>query len=106
MVRMRAWREKYFAAWKAETAFVALAHLAVPAAAYVIWVIALDPNRSYTFSEYVTKFVPFLRDAAPRGWLDEWAMGDPRPRIVTVLATVLNLRLRETWAAWATLPPA
>jgi hypothetical protein len=103
---MGAWRKKYLAIWKEDPAFVTLVYLAIPASVYVILAFALDPNRSYAFSEYATKFVPFLRDTTPGGWFDGWGMGDPRPRIVTILATLLNLRLREAWAAVATLPPA
>jgi hypothetical protein len=33
-------------------------------------------------------------------------MGDPRPRLVTILSTVLDLRIREWWSHAWTLPPA
>jgi len=103
MRRLSAW---YQAAWKNSTAVCALLHAAIPAGFYAIWIVGLNPNRSYFFSEYTLKFVPFLRDARFLGWFDAWAMGDPRPRPVAVLATVMNLRLREEWSNWAVLPPS
>ncbi len=54
-------------------------------------------DSTHYYAEYYLKFLPFLLNASPTDWFDTWAMGDPRPRIVNVAATALNVALRGTF---------
>jgi len=62
-----------------------------------------DVARTYFFSEYALKVVPFFADATGAGLIDTWALGDPRPRVVTLAAQYINLDFRSAFpslAAW------
>lgn len=62
-----------------------------------------DVARTYFFSEYALKVVPFFTDAAGRDLIDTWALGDPRPRVVTLAAQFLNSTFRAAFpdlVAW------
>jgi hypothetical protein len=50
------------------------------------------------FTEYYLKFLPFLLNASPADWFDTWAMGDPRPRILNVAATALDIAVRGAFS--------
>ena len=67
-----------------------------------------DVARVYFFSEYVLKVVPFFTEAAGWGLLDTWALGDPRPRLVTLAAQLIDLNFRGAFpgvTATRCLPP-
>jgi len=85
---------------------MALLHVAAAAAGIVFWRTVLNQDNTYVFPEYVMKFVPALLDHGVGGWFDTWAMGDPRPRLVTVMATRLSIELRGWLSSATTLPPA
>jgi hypothetical protein len=100
------WPGRYRISWVNDTAWMMLAHLAGLAGLYVIWTCLIRINNCYFFYEYVLKFTPFLLQAHPADWFDTWAAGDPRPRIVTILAEVINLRVRGAVSQVTLLPPA
>lgn len=55
-------------------------------------------DSTHYFTEYYLKFLPFLLNASPADWFDTWAMGDPRPRIVNVAATALDIAVRGAFS--------
>ena len=62
-----------------------------------------DVARTYFLSEYILKVVPFFADATGGGLIDTWALGDPRPRLVTLVAQFINFQFRGAFpelAAW------
>lgn len=65
-----------------------------------------DTARTYFFSEYVLKVVPFFADATGPGLIDTWALGDPRPRVVTLVAQYINLGFRGAFPGFAAWHPA
>ena len=54
-----------------------------------------DVSRVYFFAEYPLKIVPFFTDANFKDYWDVWALGDPRPRVATIVAQAVNLKIRN-----------
>src|SRR5258708_20933791 len=72
--------------------FCGLAALLVAA---VLWLFILHVWTSGTMSEYAFKFLPFMTD---EGWIsifDGNAIGDPRPRVIAMFLTYLNILMRR-----------
>jgi hypothetical protein len=72
--------------------FCGLAALLVAA---VLWLFILHVWTSGAMSEYAFKFLPFMTD---KGWIsifDGNAIGDPRPRVIAMLLTYLNILIRR-----------
>lgn len=65
-----------------------------------------DIARTYFFSEYALKVVPFFADATGKDLIDTWALGDPRPRVVTLAAQLINLSFRGAFPGLAAWHPA
>ncbi len=101
-----AYLKRYPSWWRHDPSLMAMVHALIGFGAYVVWRFIFHINDCYYLSEYVLKFDPFLLGARPIDWFDTWAMGDPRPRLVTVMGTLADLKLRGIWSRWAELPPA
>jgi hypothetical protein len=69
--------------------------LAVLLATAVLWLFILHVGTSGTMSEYAFKFLPFMTD---EGWIsifDGNAIGDPRPRVIAIFFTYVNIVIRR-----------
>jgi hypothetical protein len=69
--------------------------LAALLAAAVLWLFILHVWTSGTMSEYAFKFLPFMTD---EGWIsifDANAIGDPRPRVIAMFLTYVNIVIRR-----------
>jgi hypothetical protein len=72
-----------------------LCGLAALLAAAVLWFFILHVWTSGTMSEYAFKFLPFMTD---EGWIsifDGNAIGDPRPRLIAIFLTYVNIVIRR-----------
>jgi hypothetical protein len=99
------WR-RYCRLWTDDSGWAALVHLAVVVAGVVIWRTIVDQSKTYAFNEWTLKFVPYILDSKPLDWFGTWEMGDPRARLVTVMATRLDIEMRGRLSEWMVLPPS
>ncbi len=74
--------------------------------AAVGWYLLLRPSYAATFLEYYQKYLPFLSDRGMGGILDLAALGDPRPRLLPLLGTVINIDLRRALLLHGTMHPS
>ncbi len=99
------WRQ-YCRLWKYDAVWAGLAHVALGLAGMVVWRTIVDQSKTYAFTEWVLKFVPYMLDSQPGDWFGAWEIGDPRARLVTIMATRFNVELRGRLSEWIVLPPA
>jgi hypothetical protein len=69
--------------------------LAALLAAAVLWLLILHVWASGIMSEYAFKFLPFMTDEGWTSIFDGNAIGDPRPRVIAMFLTYVNIVIRR-----------
>ncbi|MEH2483555.1 hypothetical protein V1282_006912 [Nitrobacteraceae bacterium AZCC 2146] len=72
----------------------------------VVFLFLLRVGSSGTMSEYAFKFLPVLTDGGLAAIFDGNAIGDPRPRLLTLLLTYVNIVVRRYLLLQGTIHPS
>src|SRR5262249_6860301 len=75
-------------------------------AAAIAWLFLLHVSSTGTMLEYVIKFVPAMTDGGLTSIFDGNMVGDPRPRLLTMFFTYVNIAVRRALLLRSAIHPA